>query len=113
MESEDIARKQKKRRRTAAERTEVLEQFHRSGLTRIAFAHSHNVALSTLSKWLTSAKHEGQDAAPMLFRELRVPPAPAAGLVQWAVEIVGPDGLVIRCREALPLVDVAWLLRGR
>jgi hypothetical protein len=31
----------------------------------------------------------------------------------WAVEIIGSDGLVIRCREALPLHDVFWLLRGR
>ncbi len=113
MESEDTTGKQKQRRRSAAERATVLEQFHCSGLTRAAFAHSHNVALSTLSKWLTNARRESDNAAPVLFRELRVPSVPAASVMPWAVEIVGPDGLVIRCREALPWEHVAWLLRGR
>jgi hypothetical protein len=113
MESEETASKQRQRRRTAAERAQVLEQFNLSGLTRIAFARSHNIALSTLSKWLALAKDESKDVASVRFRELKVPLVSAAAAMQWAVEIVGRDGLVIRCREALPLQDVAWLLRGR
>jgi len=113
MESEDTVSKQRQRRRTSTERAEVLEQFHLSGLTRIAFARAHNIALSTLSKWLTNAKHKSTDVPPMPFRELKVPLAPASAAMQWAVEIVGRDGLVIRCREALPLQDVVCLLRGR
>jgi len=113
MESEDTPVKQRQKRRSAAERAEVLEQFHRSGLTRTAFAHSNNVAVSTLNRWLTTAKHKTQDVAPVLFRELRVPQVPTSIAIPWAVEIVGPDGLVIRCREALPFEDVAYLLRGR
>ena len=73
----------------------------------------HNIALSTLSKWLFNAKHKNKASAPVLFRELRVPQVPMAAGMGWAVEIVGPDGLVIRCREALSLHDVSWLLRGR
>lgn len=113
MEPEDTASEQKYRRRTGAERAEILEQFHISGLTRIAFARSHDIALSTLSKWLTLAKQDSKDVAPVPFREFKVPLAPTSAAVQWAVEIVGRDGLVVRCREALTLQDVAWLLRGR
>ncbi len=112
MEPENSARK-RHQRRTDTERAEVIEQFHRSGLTRKAFSQTHQVALSTLSKWLTNAKPASKTAAPVLFRELRIPLAPTSATVQWAVEIVGPDGMMIRCREALPLEDVAWLLRSR
>jgi hypothetical protein len=111
MENENTGGNRKHRRSTAAERAQVLEEFHRSGLTRIAFSRTHNVALSTLSKWLTNAR--SKDSAPVLFRELRVPQVSAVAAIPWAVEIIGPDGLMIRCREALPLRDVSWLLRGR
>lgn len=113
METETTTGKKRQRRSTSAERAEILEEFHRSGLTRIAFSRTHNVALSTLSKWLFNAKCKSKDSAPMLFRELRVPQVPTVASMAWAVEIIGPDGLVIRCREALPLHDVSWLLRGR
>ncbi len=62
---------------------------------------------------MTSAGRQGKEVAPVLFRELRVPPVRMSAAVPWAVEIVGPDGLVIRCREPLQFRDVAWLLRGR
>jgi hypothetical protein len=113
METENTTGKKKQRRSTAAERAEILEEFHRSGLTRLAFSRMHNIALSTLSKWLFNAKHKSKASAPVLFRELRVPQVPTVSAMGWAVEIVRPDGLVIRCREALSLHDVSWLLRGR
>jgi transposase-like protein len=113
METENTTGKKKQKRSSAAERAEILEEFHGSGLTRIAFSRTHNIALSTLSKWLFNAKRQSKAAAPVLFRELRTPQIPMAAGTTWAVEIVGPDGLVIRCREALSLQDVSWLLRGR
>ncbi len=111
METENTVGKRKRKRSTAAERAQILEEFHRSGLSRIAFSRTHNIALSTLSKWLTNAKRE--TSAPVLFRELRVPQVPPGAGIPWAVEIIGPDGMMIRCREALLLEDVSWLLRGR
>lgn len=112
MENENISKK-RNQRRTRAERVEILEQFHRSGLTRKAFSQSYHVALSTLSKWLTNEKRASTARPPMIFREVTVPIASPHPPTQWAVEIVAPDGVTIRCREALPLQDVAWLLRGR
>ncbi len=111
MESENTTGKQKHKRSTAAERAQILDEFHRSGLTRLAFSRTHDIALSTLSNWLTTAKRNS--STPVLFSEARVPQVPSVTDTPWAVEIVGPDGLMIRCREALPLQDVSWLLRGR
>ena len=90
-----------------------MAEFQRSGLTRLAFSRTHNVALSTLSKWLYNSKHKSKDAASVHFKELRVTQTPIIAAIAWAVEIVSPDGIVIRCREALPLHDVSWLLRGQ
>lgn len=109
MESENTP---KRNYRTRAQRAEIVEQFHRSGLTRIAFAHSQGIPISTLSKWLTAARHASKKAPPVLFREVRLPALPPSAL-QWAMEVVSPDGVTVRCREPLPLADVAWLLRGR
>jgi hypothetical protein len=41
-----------------------------------------------------------------------LPPAPATATSGWAMEIVRPDGLVIRFREALGANEVARMLRG-
>jgi hypothetical protein len=90
----------------------MVDLFHRSGLTRIAFARSQNIPISTLSKWLTTARHASKAVSPVLFREVRVPVIPSAA-PQWAMEVIGPDGLMVRCREALAVDDLAWLLRGR
>jgi len=113
METDNTNEKKRQKRSTSAERAEILAEFQRSGLTRLAFSHTHNVALSTLSKWLYNAKHKSKDPAPVLFKELRIPQSSTIAAMTWAVEIVGPDGLVIRCHEALPLQDISWLLRGR
>jgi transposase-like protein len=113
MEINKTNEKKRQRRSTSAERAEILAEFQRSGMTRLAFSRTHNVALSTLSKWLYNAKHKSKNSAPVLFKELRVPQSPAVAAMAWAVEIVSPDGMVIRCREALPLRDASWLLRGR
>ncbi len=111
METENAVVSRKHKRSTPAERAQILDEFHRSGLTRLAFSRTHNIALSTLSKWLVRSERES--SAPVLFRELRVAQVASVTSMPWAVEIVGPDGLMIRCREALPLQDVSWLLRGR
>lgn len=109
MESENTP---KRNYRTRAQRGEIIEQFHRSGLTRIAFAHSQGIPISTLSKWLSAARHASKKTPPVLFREVRLPALPSSAS-QWAMEVVSPEGVTVRCREPLPVADVAWLLRGR
>jgi transposase-like protein len=112
MENENTTEKKKHRSRPE-ERAEILESFRGSGLTRRAFSQTHGIALNTLNKWLTNAGKGGNAPKPVLFRELKVQQASMGVTMAWAVEIVSPDGLAIRCREALPLQDVSWLLRGR
>jgi DNA-binding transcriptional regulator YiaG len=113
METESIAPKKKQRRSTPAEQAEALEQFHRSGLSRTAFSRNYGIALSTLNKWLTNARRKRRDPEQVLFTELKAPPLASAMAIPWTVEMVGLDGLIIRCREPLGLQDIAWLLRGR
>lgn len=110
MELEDTPRK--RNYRTAAQRAEFVEQFHRSGLTRVAFARSHDIPISTLSKWLATARQAPKNDSPVLFGEVRLPAVPSSG-TQWAMELICPDGLLVRCREAVAVADLVWLLRGR
>lgn len=102
----------KKSFRTAVQRAELVEGFKRSGLTRKAFANSKNVPVSTLNNWLKAARRLPEHSTAVLFREMKLPAFPVSSQ-QWAMEVVGPDGLMVRCREALPIQDLAWLLRGR
>jgi hypothetical protein len=36
----------------------------------------------------------------------------SAPAIAWAMEVVSRDGLMVRCREALAVRDLAALLRG-
>jgi len=48
----------------------------------------------------------------MMFGELKLAPAPLRTSAGWAMEVVGANGLTIRCREALPVHELARLLRA-
>jgi len=102
--------KQRQQRWTAAQRLQMVERFQRSGLTRKAFAAQEGVPRSTLDFWLYVASHRPAPSS-VVFREVQVsvPDPEAAG---WAMEIESPDGLRIRCREALGGSELARLLRG-
>ena len=97
---------------TAAERLQMVEQFRRSGLTRVAFSRQYGIPQATLSWWLKKAKSAANLPAPVVFSEVLLPPAPAAASVPWAMEFVRPDGLIVRCRDAFCLNDLVRLLRG-
>lgn len=91
----------------------MVEQFRHSGLTRAAFSRQFGVPLPTLDYWLTKTKHSSRLPVPMTFSEIRLA-APEAPLSNnnWAMEIVAPSGLTIRCREELTVHDLARLIRG-
>jgi len=49
-----------------------------------------------------------------LFQEVTLsPPLLQAAPPVWAVEVVGPDGMTVRCRDSLSIEDLMRLLRGR
>jgi hypothetical protein len=108
METKAITRQH---RATAGQRMRMVEQFRRSGLTRAAFSKQYGVPLATLSWWLTKAKRASSLPMPVVFSEVKLT-APAVSTNAWAMEVVAPSGLTIRCREALAVHDLAHLIRG-
>ena len=109
MERKRSSRRQ--RRATPAERLHMVEQFRRSGLTRRAFSRQHGVPLATLDWWLARTKPVSNLPAPVVFSEVSLAATSAAPAIAWAIELVAPSGLTVRCREAIPARDLARLLR--
>jgi hypothetical protein len=108
MENKAITRQY---RVTADQRMQMVEQFRRSGLTRAAFSQQYGIPLATLSWWLTKTKRASNLPVPVVFREVRLEPSATEPNNLWAMELVGPSGLTVRCRETLTVRDLARLLR--
>jgi len=89
----------------------MIEQFRRSGLTRAEFSKQYGVPLATLSWWLKKAKRASNLPVPVVFSEVKLT-APEVSTNAWAMEVVAPSGLTIRCREPLAIHDLAHLIRG-
>jgi hypothetical protein len=96
-------------RTSRAQRAEILERFHKSGLTAAVFAAREGMSLWTLRRWLAEAKRT--TTPEFIFSEIKMPPllAPPS---PWAVEVVSARGVTVRCREALSLPDLIRLVRG-
>ncbi len=60
------------RRTNRAQRAEILERFHKSGLTAAAFAARERMSLWTLRRWLAEAKRTTTPA--VIFSEIKMPP---------------------------------------
>jgi hypothetical protein len=99
-------------RATADQRLRMAEQFRRSGLTRAAFSKQYGIPLATLSRWLARGKRASNLPVPVVFREVRLESPATEPINPWAMEVVGPSGMKVRCREALSVRNLARLLRG-
>jgi len=108
MELERIA---SRRRTTPEQRLQMVELFRHSGLTCAAFSRQHGIPLATLNWWLAKAKRASSLPSPIVFNEVSLGPLASAPTHPWAMEIVAPSGLMIRCREALSARELARLLR--
>ena len=95
-----------------AQRLEMVEQFRRSGLTRAAFSRQSGISVGTLNWWLGKTKGVSKLPAPVVFREFQLTPPPATPSNAWAMEVVVPSGLTVRCREPLSAHLLVRLLRG-
>jgi len=103
----------KQARTTRAQRAQVVERFHQSGLTRSVFARRHGLSAWKLSRWLAEAKSGSKPASPtMMFGELKLAPAPLSTPAGWALEVVGANGVTIRLRQALTARELSRLLRA-
>lgn len=101
----------KQRHHTPAQRAQFVARFHQSGLDRAQFARRQRLVRSTLDRWLAEARDARKDSAPVVFREFKLAPPVTGAATAWAVEIVSPDGLIVRCRERLVVGELACLLR--
>jgi transposase-like protein len=86
------------RRTTAAERTQLLTAFARSGLSAAAFARQHALNYTTFCGW---RQRQGQANSVPTFVEIELPeaPAPAELVVEWGAQA----RLRIRCLGQISL----------
>jgi len=95
-----------RRRKTTQQRHRLVTRFHHSQLTQRQFATRHGIGLSTLSKWL---RHESkQSSPPVKFQEVALPSVTS----RWAVEVVSPQGWVIRLQNGSEVQALPQLLRA-
>ena len=95
----------RRRHLTGEEREAVLSCFRESGLTQREFSLREGIGLSTLIRWL----HEERKAKrpPLKFQEVILPRATPT----WAVEVVSPQGWIVRCQTEAASERLAELLR--
>ncbi len=93
-----------RRRKTAQQRHRLVTRFHHSQLTQRQFAARHGIGLSTLSKWLR--RESKQSLPPVKFQEMTLPSVTP----RWAVEVVSPQGWVIRLQNSTEVPTLPQLL---
>jgi len=97
-----------RRRRTPAERAQILDQYHQSGLTQKLFAAQAGISYSALSSWLrqAAAKSDGTKrqfvAVPNLLPSSR---GSAAYRLQW------PDGVALEVGAGFAAPELGALLQ--
>jgi hypothetical protein len=94
-----------RQRLTSAQRQRLLTRYHQSKLTLKQFATQHGVGLSTLSKWLRLER----DPVPAKVKFQEVLPSPAS---RWPVEVVSPQGWVVRLQNSSDVQQLPELLRA-
>lgn len=109
MKLERIARRYRK----LEERRRIADRCETSGLSRSEFARRQRISLSSLQRWLAEARNVPKEVPAVVFREVAVSsPLTVSAPLAWAVEIVSPDGVTVRCRDGLSGDDLSRLLRG-
>ena len=88
------------------ERQEVLARYRQSGMTQRDFCRQEGLGLSTLIRWLGDERKPRRQ--PLAFQEVILPATTSA----WAVEVVSPQGWVVRCQAETGAERVAELLRA-
>ena len=96
------------------ERLRIAERCQSSGLSQSEFARRCRISLSSLQRWLAEARDSSKEVPGVAFQEVKIAPL-VEGVISsvWAMEIVSPDGMTVRCRDGLSLEDLVGLLRGR
>ena len=104
MENESSIR----RRRTPAERAEILGQYHQSGLTQKVFAAQAGISCSALHAWLRRALTKA-DSHPPQF--VPVPNLLPAGRGSPAYRLQWPDGFILETAAGFSAQELTVLLK--
>ena len=105
MENESSIR----RRRTPAERAQILEQYHQSGLTQKDFAAQAGISYSALSSWLRQAFRKA-DSHPPEF--VPVPNLLATGRASTAYRLQWSDGFALEVVAGFAPSELSALLQA-
>ena len=97
-----------RRRRTPAERAQILDQYHQSGLTQKVFAAQTGISCSALNAWLRRALTQA-DSHPPQF--VPVPNLLAAGRGSPAYRLQWPDGFILEMAAGFAAQELAALLK--
>ncbi len=97
-----------RKRYLESERRELMRKFGASGMTQAAFCRANGLNAVTLSKWLRVRGVKSGVRGPAVLAEVEVIPPAVRDL---AVEVVRPDGKVIRFRNIRADRDHAAFIR--
>lgn len=95
-----------RRRRTPQQRHQLLARYHQSQMTQEAFAARHGIGVSTLGKWLH--RESQKSLPPVKFQEVTLPNSAPC----WTMEVVSPQGWIIRLQNSSELRTLPQLLRA-
>lgn len=99
------SRPKKRTNRSRRQWQSLLDDFHRSGLTKVAFCKQHGVATSSLNRWqrMLESQAESSDFIDVTEPLSRAPATPSPRRDPdnaWQVELVLGIDVVLRIRTA-------------
>lgn len=97
-----------RRRRTPAERAQILDQYHQSSLTQKVFAAQAGISCSALNSWLRRALANA-DSHPPQF--VPVPNLLATGRGSAAYRLQWPDGFTLEVVTGFAAPELSALLQ--
>ena len=97
-----------RRRRTPAERAQILDQYHQSGLTQKVFAAQVGLSCSALNSWLRRAHTNDESNRPQF---VAVPNLLATGRGSAAYRLQWPDGFTLEVVAGFAASELSVLLQ--
>ena len=93
---------------TAQAKADYIERFRQSGLSQRGFCEREGLKLPTFSSWINKAKPKPSTG----FREVSIGPVGSFGS-GLGIEVILPDGIIIRGQDAGELTGMIKLLRDQ
>lgn len=97
-----------RKRYAESERRELIRKYRGSGMTQAAFCRANGLTAVTLSKWLRANGKNVRGRNPAAFTEVEIQPPVVCDL---AVEVIRPDGRVLRFRNLRATGEHAAFIR--